>query len=160
MQDASLQVSVLADGTNTRGRGSTSRLPSLSSRVSAGGEFSCVMNKSVGASLLRIRLCSCLRNLRGVIPELSEISPSHQAPSNSAWILSGEIFSSAAQYSEISANDSSGSETGNMAPPLGAPARKADAESRCGAGLVRLQTLSASVQVIIRCEARELSSVE
>src|SRR5262245_65443648 len=99
------------------------------------------------------------KSSRGVIRLSVFHSPRHQAVSKKSISSSREVGGciSCDQRSLIFSIDSLSFQIGSMAPPLGAPARKADAESRCGAGLVRLQTLSASDQVIIRCEARELS---
>src|SRR4029453_2582676 len=80
---------------------------------------------------------------RDVVLRLFVRARCRRAPSKSACTISRDHLSSGAQYFEISANDSSGLVMGNIAPPPGAPA--GNPTRRCGAGLVRLQTLSASI---------------
>src|SRR6516165_951487 len=117
MQDASLHVSASSDGTNTRGRRSTTTCPSASSMVSGGGALLGVTKTIAGKSQLRIHSNSLLRSSRRVVPEPLEISPSHQAPSKSACTISRDHPSWGAEYSEISAKDSSGLVMGNISPP-------------------------------------------
>src|SRR5262249_46406205 len=76
-------------------------------------------------------------------------SPRHQALSKKCTRSSGEVGGciSRDQQSVTFSIGSLSLQIGSIPPPLGAPARKADAESRCGAGLVRLQTLSASIEL-------------
>src|SRR4051812_42407130 len=118
MQDASLHVSGSSDGTNTGGDRLITSSPLGSSMVPGGGALLGVTKTMAGNSQLHIRLNSVLRSSRRVGPESLEISPSHQAPSKSAWTISRDHLSSGAEYSDISANDSSALEIGNIAPTV------------------------------------------
>src|SRR5262249_6011247 len=73
-----------------------------------------VRKTMAGKSLSHIHLNSFLRSSTRVTFESPVIPPSHQAPSKSASTISRDHPSSGAQYSEISAKDSSGLEVKNI----------------------------------------------